>query len=150
SGIQDDTCWLVLKPTMLAIASAVDGLPTDEATERASDLTDHLGWWRVDIDEEAEKAAETDEAEALKKIFSDLEAPDHQWWYEVTVQREKPAKGVPALEIKFSMYLPWYHVAKDQEGSWWITGFAVPDEESNKAAKIMEENIPMFIINEAG
>jgi len=147
SGMADGGCWMALKSSVLAVASATSELPKAEARELASDLMHHVGYWEVSLDDEAEKAAETEEAEALGELWSELDAPAGQWWYEVTVQQEKPAKGVPAIEITWYMYLDWYHIAEEQQGSWWLTGIALPGEESKTATDILEENIPSWYLH---
>ena len=49
---------------------------------------------------------------------------DCGWWYEVMVQKEKPAEDAAGLEIKFD---------GGPKGKWWITGFAVTDKETHDA-----------------
>jgi len=134
-----DACFMVLKSTLQSVVSAFPGI----CEEDVSELMDNVGFWEVELDEEAKEAAETKEAEAWRKIWAALDTPQGGW-YEVTVQREKPAEGVPAIEFRWCFFLDWYHIAEDQQGSWWLTGVAVPDEASSKLALVIDDHIPQY------
>lgn len=148
SGEIESPPYMVRKSTLLKVAAHEDqcsACDDDEDCERTSLLLDRSGFWIVNT-QITQKKGRTKEADALCDVWDKLceGSPKGQWWYEVTVQREKPKEGVPALEIQYEMFLD--KVAPDSQGSWWITGFAVPDEESQKAAEILEENIPQYFL----
>lgn len=49
------------------------------------------------------------------------------WWWELSVQREKPEAGEPAIEVSLD----------GVKGSWWVTGFKPADVEGSRAMKFM-------------
>ncbi|TCD69447.1 hypothetical protein EIP91_007573 [Steccherinum ochraceum] len=144
-GVEDDVQYFVQKSTMMDVMAKTEEMDEDEeeeARELTSEIMDQGGFWEPVINEDD---AKTEEAKALQKVLSDVKSTGYADWYEVTVQKAKPAKGVPALEIKkWRMRLNWYKVAEDQQCSWWITGVALPDEESSEAALIISENVPPY------
>lgn len=135
--------YMVPKSTMLDVMSKTAGLSEEEAEDIAGKLLSAGGYWDLDMDM---SAAETKEAELLCEKLRTVSKnePEDQWWYEVIVQREKPAEGEAALEFKWYMFLNWHHIAEEDKGSWWITDFAIPDEELNKAATIIPDHAPMY------
>lgn len=125
--------YLVLKEPLLAVLDATsEALGKEEKEEAEEALMDDVTFFAVDL---PEGASETNGASALQDAFAAL--PGHPWWFEVTVQRAKPEKGVPAMEIQLD---------ENEDEQWWITGYAEPDERAAKAAEIIERHIPLHFM----
>ena len=56
------------------------------------------------------------------------------------MQREKPEKGCPGIEIKW--YMKGREISEGFEGPWWIVDVAIPDEESLKAVEPLDGHFP--------
>ena len=137
---EEESAYLVLKSQMLGVLAKIEATQPLE-TEGDDDFMEDVGFWEVVMDPEA---TETEGAKMLEEHWDELRE-DPSWWLEVVVQREKPTKGTPALEIRFTMTFD--KIAPESKGSWWITDIAIPDERSAKAAKIIEDNVPDYFLN---
>ena len=125
-GPIDDQPYLTLKSTAVEAWRKVAHLPKAERYEALSPHMDNVRAWELIFDEEGE---ETPSGQLLSKAWEDVLAKEKStggrgWWYEVTVQREKPAEGSAGLEIEFD---------GGPKGKWWITGFAITDKEAHDA-----------------
>ena len=110
---------------------------------------------RIDIEPD-EEGLETEEAKELEKVWSKV-VKEGDWYFEMTLQKEKPENGKPSLEITLvdprDDLEPEDEDAKnktkkttnseDGEDSLvrWIVGFGVPDEESSKALEILKDYV---------
>lgn len=120
---------LYLKSDLLALWPDLKPLTEEERIEQkiAEGRIDH---WHLDIPYESE-ATKRPEARKIQDLFDaeftkatdvedrDKKNPEYTDWWEVTMQREKPAEGVPTLEIDFSRCTPQEGVIEAYAGRWW-------------------------------
>ncbi len=127
-GMGDEYPYFTLKSAALENFAPVAHLPKDERYEALCDIID-LEVWHVD--EEDDDAKETPEAKLLlekwntrMRVGEEKVASDENdgWWYEVTLQREKPEPNVPTIEVSL-----------ERTGTWWMTDFCVADQAGNCA-----------------
>ena len=144
----ENGAFMVLKSTMLEVAEKSVGLEKEEVAEVVWDLVDESGLWEMYV--RSEEAAKSEEAKSLcqrwSKIQDEMKDVDKKWYCEVTVQKPKPSKGVPAMEIVWDMFL--YALPDDlfHRGSWWITDVVLADDQSAKAAELLYENVPTYYL----
>ncbi|TCD69449.1 hypothetical protein EIP91_007575 [Steccherinum ochraceum] len=133
--------FMVLKSAMLEVAVNAKQLKEDHDEWELGALMEDIVFWellREEVDEEPE------EVNALAAMFKEADSGD-KFTYEVTVQREKPAEGLPAMEFKWTVEFPWLHIAEEDQGIWWMTAISAPDKESLEAARILWKCLPQFI-----
>lgn len=133
----------------------------DERDEALHEHSGDINQWHVDVQD---GAAETDEAAKLKEIYEarqegfsaakkkndDEKADDDEdedetqalddWWWELTMQRGKPAAGVPALAVKTSE-LVGGKTAEPYNGDWWVIDLKIADGEGAKAIAAMGDHL---------
>ncbi|TCD65056.1 hypothetical protein EIP91_003294 [Steccherinum ochraceum] len=129
--------FLVLKSEMLQVLAKAKAHKDDEDFEESELMNDVV--FRDISHEEVEE--EPEEYFALSAMFGETESGDGVT-YEVTVQREQPEKGLPALKFEWTMEFEWEHIAEEDQGTWWITAISAPDKESLEAGKILWDNLP--------
>lgn len=133
---QEDTYFLVLKSNVDETYERVAHLPDDKQEDEVGELIER-GWrvyiWDMELAPERDPDTHAKGVAHMKKrmeesfvqedsmvVHESLKKPydaDIGWWYELVLQKDKPADSVPAMCIDLE-----YDRKKSQ---WWFTDFTV-------------------------
>lgn len=110
--------------------------------------------------ERIDDANETPEAKKLKKLWKKDVRHQGDWWYEITLEKQKPESGRPALKVdvdgldKALLWLDAEDSDDEAEGgeedkdkdipidtAWWIVDIAAPSKECDKGVSLIADSI---------
>ncbi|GJE90383.1 hypothetical protein PsYK624_065140 [Phanerochaete sordida] len=136
---------VVLKSTALEAYRKVADLPKEEQFDAVGKHIQAVKSWTVsDVDEQAR---ETPSAKAMLKKWNEIimkaiqrekrGTKSDQWWYEVTLQRERPQEGAPGVEITLCSH------DDDDDGfwRWFFVDVKAADEEGEAAMELVGQFI---------
>ncbi|EKM50261.1 uncharacterized protein PHACADRAFT_130960 [Phanerochaete carnosa HHB-10118-sp] len=145
--LDEDRAYVVLKSAALDAFRPVAGLPKDERFEAIEKHLDILRTWSIDATDEAreapaaqalvkewnEKTGKNDEEEDEDEDGDGEDDEDGgkgvQWWYEVTLQQERPKDDTSHIEVTL-----------EDAGIWYLTDIKPADKEGDTAMSVVVDH----------
>ncbi|KAI0699670.1 hypothetical protein BC835DRAFT_1412453 [Cytidiella melzeri] len=136
-----------LKSEVLAAWSQLQNYSEEERDEYVDDALGDVGQWLVGLEDGGD---ETEEAKKLNQLWkaelaknkrdkSSHAGDDDGWWWQVSMQRDKPTAGTPAMELELS--LNPYRKGDPFNGRWWWTGICSVDAEGLRAMSFLGDRL---------
>ncbi|KAJ3488882.1 hypothetical protein NLI96_g2531 [Meripilus lineatus] len=133
-----DPAFLVPKPPLDEFYRKLSTCKVEEKDDIVEDICHDISKFCIRNDD---KAKTTPDADKLVKIYEE-ESKKTKWWFEITLDTQKPESGSPAIEAIMEEYeeegVKW---KRGEQSRWWIVGVAAPDEKTTKGIDFMSEYV---------